>query len=112
MGTNKNKKDFEEAGPYTGDESNQRPVDAKDLGNYPSKVVIENAKGKQDVVDVHDIVKAPLTEKVRTPVEEVTTRVSTDENTVVEEKVKETVPTKDPHPKDEGTTVKKNNKNK
>lgn len=99
---NPNTKAQQEAGPYTGDESNQKPVDARTLGHSMNKVVIENEKGTQ-VMDVDSVVKAPLTEKIRKPVEEVTTRVSTDENTVVEETVKTTVPTEEKHPDTEGT---------
>lgn len=100
---NQTKKAMKEAGPYTGDESNQKPVDARTLGHSTNKVVIENEKGTK-IMDVDGVVKAPLTEKVRKPVEEVTTRVSTDENTVVDEKVKTTVPTEDPKPDEEGAS--------
>lgn len=98
---NQNKKAMQEAGPYTGDEVNQQPVDARTLGHHMNKVVVETEKGTK-ILDVDGVVKAPLTEKIRKPVEEVTTRVSTDENTVVEETVKTTVPTEDNKPDEEG----------
>jgi len=99
---NQNKKSQEQAGAFTGDESQQNPVDASTLGHFANEIVIENDNGTQ-IIDVHGVAKAPLTEKIRKPVEEVTTRVSTDANTIVQEEVKTTVPTKDPKPAEEGT---------
>lgn len=98
---NENVKSQEEAGPYTGDESNQQPVNSRDLGSYADKIVVKDENGEH-IVDVKGVVKAPLTEVIRKPFEEVTTRVSTDENTVVEENVKTTVSTEDTNPKEEG----------